>query len=64
MLVYTQVQRIQTRDLTMQDTGEGDFEMYQGVWRVQPLYGCGEKVASRLSFALEIRPRGIFVLYI
>mmetsp|Transcript_10139 Transcript_10139/g.13924 ORF Transcript_10139/g.13924 Transcript_10139/m.13924 type:complete len:238 (+) Transcript_10139:1057-1770(+) len=41
--------------------GEGDFEHYQGVWRVQALAGPPASSSSqhcRLSYAVEIRPRG------
>jgi len=52
------------RDLTMQSVESGrfgfggDFSIYQGVWRMQPLPGCGdgENGASRLSYAVELRP--------
>eukprot|EP00614_Pseudopedinella_elastica_P035584 CAMPEP_0172625246 /NCGR_PEP_ID=MMETSP1068-20121228/142504_1 /TAXON_ID=35684 /ORGANISM="Pseudopedinella elastica, Strain CCMP716" /LENGTH=330 /DNA_ID=CAMNT_0013434477 /DNA_START=256 /DNA_END=1248 /DNA_ORIENTATION=+ len=52
------------RDLTMQSVESGrfglggDFSLYQGVWRMQPLPGCGdtENGASRLSYAVELRP--------
>eukprot|EP00597_Dinobryon_sp_UTEXLB2267_P008733 CAMPEP_0170093358 /NCGR_PEP_ID=MMETSP0019_2-20121128/26461_1 /TAXON_ID=98059 /ORGANISM="Dinobryon sp., Strain UTEXLB2267" /LENGTH=657 /DNA_ID=CAMNT_0010314179 /DNA_START=131 /DNA_END=2104 /DNA_ORIENTATION=+ len=49
-------------DITMQNVeGEGDFEHYQGVWRVQALAGPPASSSSqhcRLSYAVEIRPRG------
>ena len=38
---------------------DGEFRMYQGVWRMQPLPGCaapGEN-AMRLSYAVEVSPR-------
>lgn len=38
---------------------DGEFRMYQGVWRMQPLVGCsppGES-AMRLTYAVEISPR-------
>ena len=38
--------------------GEGDFEHYQGVWRMQSLPNCnlvGGDHASRLSYAVEIK---------
>ena len=50
------------RDITMQsiENDNGDFRMYQGVWRLQPLPGCslsqGES-AMRLSYAVEVSPR-------
>ena len=37
----------------------GDFDLYQGVWRMQPLPGCAPKdggSAMRLSYAVELRP--------
>lgn len=51
------------RDITMQNVqGEGDFEHYQGVWRVQSLPGCrfddDQLTATRLTYAVEIQPRG------
>ena len=38
---------------------DGEFRMYQGVWRMQPLPGCTPpgKEAMRLSYAVEISPR-------
>lgn len=58
------------RDLSMQSVeakgrlggllGGGDFALYQGVWRMQPLPNCvrgdGLTAASRLSYAVELRP--------
>jgi len=55
------------RDLTMQSVeargpfgkDASDFSLYQGVWRMQPLPGCapdGADAASRLSYAVELRP--------
>ena len=38
---------------------DGEFRMYQGVWRMQPLPGCsppGGK-AMRLTYAVEVSPR-------
>lgn len=38
---------------------DGEFRMYQGVWRMQPLPGCspcGTK-ACRLTYAVEVSPR-------
>jgi len=49
------------RDITMQNVqGEGDFEFYQGIWRVQPLPSCAPdgSDACRLTYAVEIRPKG------
>lgn len=39
----------------------GDFEHYQGVWRLQPLLGCSPsgREMSRLTYAVEIKPKGI-----
>ena len=36
----------------------GDFKLYQGVWRMQPLPGCRPNGgdASRLSYAVELKP--------
>ena len=37
----------------------GDFDLYQGVWRMQPLPGCADVEggsAMRLSYAVELRP--------
>jgi hypothetical protein len=50
-----------TRDISMQsiENDDGEFRMYQGVWRMQPLPGCapGDKEAMRLTYAVEISPR-------
>eukprot|EP00629_Pelagomonadales_sp_RCC1024_P003528 CAMPEP_0119264616 /NCGR_PEP_ID=MMETSP1329-20130426/3648_1 /TAXON_ID=114041 /ORGANISM="Genus nov. species nov., Strain RCC1024" /LENGTH=283 /DNA_ID=CAMNT_0007264397 /DNA_START=77 /DNA_END=924 /DNA_ORIENTATION=- len=50
-----------TRDIAMVSApGEpGDFNLYQGLWRAQPLPDCGIDGgdATRLTFALEIQPR-------
>ena len=49
------------RDITMQNVdGEGDFDFYQGIWRVQPLPSCAPdgSDACRLTYAVEIRPKG------
>jgi hypothetical protein len=50
-----------TRDISMQsiENDDGEFRMYQGVWRMQPLPGCappGEQ-AMRLTYAVEVSPR-------
>ena len=39
--------------------GVGDFEHYQGVWRMQSLASCAPegKDATRLTYAVEIRPK-------
>jgi len=49
------------RDISMQSVpdDDGEFRMYQGVWRMQPLPGCsppGGK-AMRLTYAVEVSPR-------
>jgi len=38
---------------------DGEFRMYQGVWRMQPLVGCAPPGGSamRLTYAVEISPR-------
>ena len=37
----------------------GDFTLYQGLWRAQPLPNCGIDGgdATRLTYAVEIQPR-------
>eukprot|EP00747_Dinoflagellata_sp_TGD_P020607 gnl/TRDRNA2_/TRDRNA2_127931_c0_seq2.p1 gnl/TRDRNA2_/TRDRNA2_127931_c0~~gnl/TRDRNA2_/TRDRNA2_127931_c0_seq2.p1 ORF type:complete len:350 (+),score=37.13 gnl/TRDRNA2_/TRDRNA2_127931_c0_seq2:116-1165(+) len=49
------------RDITMENVPHfpGDFEHYQGVWRVQPLTGCAPSgaEASRLTYTVEIKPK-------
>eukprot|EP01039_Chlorochromonas_danica_P006969 gene6969-7710_t len=57
------------RDLTMQNVeGEGDFDHYQGLWRVQSLpncrYGSEKRPATRLSYAVEIRPKGFLPVHL
>jgi Polyketide cyclase / dehydrase and lipid transport len=50
------------RDITMQNVvGEGDFEHYQGIWRMQPLPNCNPSGgdATRLTYAVELKPKGI-----
>eukprot|EP00930_Biecheleria_cincta_P042805 TRINITY_DN29455_c0_g1_i1.p1 TRINITY_DN29455_c0_g1~~TRINITY_DN29455_c0_g1_i1.p1 ORF type:complete len:1062 (+),score=166.24 TRINITY_DN29455_c0_g1_i1:133-3318(+) len=51
---------VPVRDITMQNAiGEkGDFVHYQGVWRFQPLLGCGlpDEDLMRLTFAVECQP--------
>ncbi|KAL9178517.1 hypothetical protein ACHAXT_001855 [Thalassiosira profunda] len=49
------------KDISMQsvEDDDGEFRMYQGVWRMQPLPGCsppGES-AMRLTYAVEVSPR-------
>ena len=50
-----------TKDISMQSivNDDGEFRMYQGVWRLQPLPGCSPpgKNAMRLTYAVEISPR-------
>jgi len=50
-----------TKDISMQSivNDDGEFRLYQGVWRMQPLPGCAPpgKQAMRLSYAVEISPR-------
>lgn len=50
-----------TRDISMQniENDGGEFRMYQGVWRMQPLPGCapGDMEAMRLTYAVEVSPR-------
>jgi len=38
---------------------DGEFRMYQGVWRMQPLVGCAPpgKQCMRLTYAVEVSPR-------
>lgn len=51
------------KDISMQSTEKdgGDFRMYQGVWRMQPLPGCAPDGANamRLTYAVELSPRAI-----
>lgn len=55
------VSDLPTRDISMQSIAEddGEFRLYQGVWRMQPLVGCAPpgKDAMRLTYAVEISPR-------
>ena len=50
-----------TKDISMQSiiNDDGEFRLYQGVWRMQPLPGCSPpgKSAMRLTYAVEISPR-------
>ena len=50
-----------TRDISMQsiERDDGEFRMYQGVWRMQPLPGCAPpgRNAMRLTYAVEVSPR-------
>ena len=52
------ISKLPTRDITMQSVidDDGEFRMYQGVWRLQPLPGCtpGRGLsAMRLTYAVE-----------
>jgi hypothetical protein len=55
------ISSLPTRDISMQsiEDDDGEFRMYQGVWRMQPLLGCGlnGKDATRLTYAVEVSPR-------
>ena len=55
------VSSLPTRDISMQSIpdDDGEFRLYQGVWRMQPLPGCSPpgKEAMRLTYAVEISPR-------
>lgn len=56
------ITRLPCRDITMQNVlGEGDFEHYQGIWRMQPLPNCNPNGgdATRLTYAVEIKPKGV-----
>lgn len=55
------ISKLPTKDISMQsvEDDDGEFRLYQGVWRMQPLPGCappGES-AMRLTYAVEISPR-------
>jgi len=55
------ISKLPHRDLTMQSSKDarGDFDLYQGVWRMQPLPGCSSEEGGevmRLSYAVELRP--------
>jgi len=49
------------KDISMQSVmdDDGEFRMYQGVWRMQPLPGCSPEgnSAMRLTYAVEVSPR-------
>ena len=53
--------RLPTRDISMQSIAndDGEFRLYQGVWRMQPLPGCAPagQEAMRLTYAVEVSPR-------
>ncbi|CAB9499981.1 Polyketide cyclase / dehydrase and lipid transport [Seminavis robusta] len=55
------VSSLPTKDISMQSivNDDGEFRLYQGVWRMQPLPGCGggTEGAMRLTYAVEISPR-------
>lgn len=55
------VSSLPTKDISMQsiEKDDGEFRMYQGVWRMQPLPGCAPegKSAMRLTYAVEVSPR-------
>lgn len=55
------VSNLPTKDISMQSIAndDGEFRLYQGVWRMQPLVGCAPpgKDAMRLTYAVEISPR-------
>lgn len=55
------VSSLPTRDISMQSVSDddGEFRLYQGVWRMQPLPGCAPngQAAMRLTYAVEISPR-------
>jgi len=53
--------KLRHRDISMQsvEDDDGEFRLYQGVWRMQPLPGCAPDGgnAMRLTYAVEISPR-------
>lgn len=53
--------QLPTKDISMQslENDDGEFRLYQGVWRMQPLPGCAPdgQNAMRLTYAVEISPR-------
>jgi hypothetical protein len=55
------VSSLPTKDISMQSikNDDGEFRMYQGVWRMQPLPGCAPpgQQAMRLTYAVEVSPR-------
>lgn len=55
------VSNLPTKDISMQsiENDNGEFRLYQGVWRMQPLVGCSPPGtdAMRLTYAVEISPR-------
>ncbi len=55
------ITQLKHRDITMQNVeGRGDFEHYQGIWRLQSLPNCAPDGgdACRLTYAVEIKPKG------
>jgi len=55
------ISKLPTKDISMQsvENDDGEFRLYQGVWRMQPLPGCAPVggAAMRLTYAVEISPR-------
>ena len=55
------ISKLPTKDISMQSIvdDDGEFRIYQGVWRMQPLPGCSAPGSSamRLTYAVEISPR-------
>lgn len=55
------ISKLPTKDISMQsvEKDDGEFRLYQGVWRMQPLPGCAPQNGSamRLTYAVEISPR-------
>jgi len=55
------ISQLPTKDISMQsvENDDGEFRLYQGVWRMQPLPGCAPEngAAMRLTYAVEISPR-------
>jgi hypothetical protein len=55
------ISKLPTKDISMQsvENDDGEFRLYQGVWRMQPLPGCAPEdgAAMRLTYAVEISPR-------
>ena len=55
------ISKLPTKDISMQsvENDDGEFRLYQGVWRMQPLIGCAPEgqSAMRLTYAVEVSPR-------
>lgn len=55
------ISSLPSKDISMQSIidDDGEFRMYQGVWRMQPLPNCAATGSSamRLTYAVEISPR-------